>query len=248
MVAAAATAIYRGVIMAATLAQAAFGAAAGASAMAILGPVGMAVAALAVGYAIGTWIDNMTGASDAISDWLLDITGVTAELEKLDEAYRKTIKTRGEVKAFESLEKAAEARGMSVDQFVNTRSSEIAQEQTAQRLGLSQDEIKRRLLTGEDVYKELTGPAPGADMAAGGIDAASTGEADKAKAAANMQADAFEQALSRAGEAPSGGAKPTKINATFKVDQQQLAQLIKDAEMQAGALDFEADLGGAGGF
>ena len=236
--------VYRGVIMAASLAQAAFSAVAAGGALAFLGPAGLVIAVAAAAYALGSYIDKVTGASDAISDWMLDITGVTAELEKLDEAYRKTIKTRGQVAAFGDLEEAAAAQGMSVTAYAEQRATKIAGESTAQRLGLSKDEIKRRLMAGEDVYKELSGPPKPPADAADGVVAAADGEANKGKAAARQQQDAFEQALLAA----DGKGKPIQLNVTTKIGDEEVAKLMKTLEAQAASLDFEADVGALGEF
>lgn len=234
--------VYRGVLLAAAAAQALFSGAAGMSAFALLGPAGLVLAALAVGVAVGRWIDNMTGASDAIADWLSDITGLTAELNQLDEAYRKTLKTRGQIARFDGVEAAAKARGMTVAEHVEERATKIASESTAKRLGLSKDEIARRLIAGEEIYKELAPKGPEAGAQA--VQAKAAGEADKSKAAERAQADAFEAALQRADEQ----GRPVKFQANLKIDSQQVASVMKEAQRQGDALDFEADLGVAGGF
>lgn len=49
---------------------------------AALGPAGFVAAAFAAGYAIGTLIDKYTGASDAVADWLANLTGLNDQLER----------------------------------------------------------------------------------------------------------------------------------------------------------------------
>lgn len=215
----------------------------GAMGAAILGPVGFVAAAAAAGLAIGTFIDQTFGISDAMSDWLLDITGVTEELNKLDAAYRKTVKTRGQVAAFDDFEAAAKAQGMTVTAFADKRAKEIAGEQTAQRLGLSENEIKQRLLSGRDVYAEL---APGPEAAADGVVAQQDGEVGKGNKQAKQQEDAFTAALNRA-NGEEGNGKSANVRTTLKIDSQKVAEIVEQAKFDAGVLDFEADLSVAGG-
>lgn len=235
--------VYRATMAAVAIAQAAFGAIAGASSLAFLGPVGLVVAVGAAAYALGSWLDEMTGASDAIADWMADISGLTAELNKLDEAYRKTIKTRGQVRAFDSIDAAAKAAGMTTGEYIQQRSSEIAGEQTAQRLGLDQSEIARRLATGEDVYKELSQPKPPAAATDGQVSKAD-GEANKAKAAQRQTEDAFASALQRADNA----GKPMKFEVKTYWDGQEVAKAVKKAQAGANADDFEVSTAVTGAF
>lgn len=219
----------------------------GAFAAAILGPVGFVAAAAAAGLAVGTFLDQRFGLSDMLSEWALEITGVTDELNKLDEAYRKTIKTRGQVATFGDLEEAAKAQGMSVTKYADMRAKEIAGQETAQRLGLSENEIKQRLLSGTDVYAELN--APGPEAAGGGIEAQNDGSVKKGDAQAKATGDALAEALDRAGAASgesTGGPKQAKF--TLNVDKAKVAEMVRQANMDTGALDFEADFGALGSF
>ena len=47
-----------------------------------LGKAGLLGAALAVGFAFGSWLDHQFGISDMLSKWLAQVTGVNKELEK----------------------------------------------------------------------------------------------------------------------------------------------------------------------
>lgn len=51
----------------------------------LLGKAGLVAAAAAAGYAFGSWLDETFKLSDGIADLLADVTGLNAELEKLDE-------------------------------------------------------------------------------------------------------------------------------------------------------------------
>lgn len=67
---------------------------AGAS-LALLGPAALVVAVGAAAVAIGIFLDNTFGLSDGLANLLLDVTGVTDELAKLDDAYTKDATSRG---------------------------------------------------------------------------------------------------------------------------------------------------------
>lgn len=79
----------------ATAVMAIFAAVSAKAALALLGPAALVVAAGAAGFALGSFLDDTLGLSDGLANLLLDITGVTDELAKLDKAYNKTVAKRG---------------------------------------------------------------------------------------------------------------------------------------------------------
>ena len=204
---------------------------------AILGPV-VAVGALA--YLLASAADEYWGISDAMADYFVSLTKEGQAVEKLNEAYRTTLKVRGQIAAFDSLQAAAESQGKNVLDYAEEKASTIAGETRAQQLGLSKAEIKRRLLEGEELYQKAdfakVNPETGGTEA---IVSVKNGQADKAKAAADTQADAFEAALARNEKA----GKPVKFQANLVIDKQQIAKVVKEAQASADAMDFEADFG-----
>jgi len=229
---------YRAAMMLAAVAQGAFSAVVSAGALAFLGPAGLVVALGAVVYGLTRWIDNLTGATDALADFFGWVTGSTKELNELDDAYRKTLKTRYKARAYDSLAEAAKDANMSTEAYASQRAKKIAGEQTAKALGLSESEIKRRLLEGEDPYKELAKKAVPPAAAADGQVAAATGEANKAKAQAQLQGDATAAALERV---QGGGGKPIQLNVTTKLGDQEIANLNKLVANAEAAANFQVD-------
>lgn len=231
---------YRGAVIAVTLAQRAYAAGAVIARAATAHPV---AAAALLGVALGTAIDQYFGISDAMADYFVSLTKEGQAVEKLEKAYRKTLKVRGQIAAFDSIEAAAKAQGKNVLDYADERATKIAGEQRAQELGLSKEEIKRRLLEGQEVFQNADYDRVEAEAGVEVIRTAQNGEADKAEAAKQAQADAFEQALARANK----GGKPIRFQANLNIDKKQVAQLVKEADAELDALDFEADLGMAGG-
>jgi len=228
---------YRAALLIAAVAQGAFSAVVSVGALAFLGPVGLAVGLAAVGVALAGWLVRVAGGESVLQRFFNKVVAGTHDISKLDEAYRKTLETRDQARAFSNLEEAAKAEGMSVEDYANKRAKKISGEKTAQALGLSEGEIKRRLLAGEDVYKEIAKKATPAAAAADGQVAAANGEANKAKAQAQLQGDATADALERAQK----GGVPVKLNVTTKIGGEQVANWQKEVEASIAAANFEID-------
>lgn len=240
MVARTAMLAYHGAVLAVNLAQKAFAAGSILMKAATAHPL---AAAAALGLTLGTVIDQYLGISDAMADYFVSLTKEGKAVAKLEEAYRKTLKVRGQIAAFDSIEAAAKAQGKNVLDYADERASKIAGESQAKALGLSKEEVKRRLLEGEEIYQKKDYDKVEAEQGVEVIRTAANGEADKQKAAVSAQADAFEAALMRAEKA----GKPVRFEANFNVDKQRMAQMVKEANMSADALDFEVSTELVGG-
>lgn len=93
-----------------------------------LGLAGLIVTAGLVGYELGTLIDEFFGVSDATADWLANVTGLNAELEKLDELNGGRTNKRGQAAAVgssEALAQIAASQGLSVEQYQAKRIAEL---------------------------------------------------------------------------------------------------------------------------
>lgn len=121
-----------------------------------LGQAGLVAAAAYVGWEIGSWIDEMTGASDAIADFLTKIIPANEELQKLNALSGGLTNKRGADKL--TVGGAAKAAGLGRDEFLNTRARELAGTSTARKYGITQADIRSRLASGEDVFAK-TGSA-----------------------------------------------------------------------------------------
>lgn len=70
----------------------------------LLGKLGLLSAAFGVGFGIGKYIDSVTGASDKTAEWLVSLTGINEQHDRLDERNKKKAVTGRK----EELERARE--------------------------------------------------------------------------------------------------------------------------------------------
>lgn len=236
---------YRGVLMVVKGTQMAMAASSALMNTAILGPVGLLVAAAAAGVAFGMWLDETYGLSDGLQDLIGDITGLNAELDALDKAAGGRTKKRGA--EFLATEVVAEQAGTSTKDFIDKRAKEIAQSESAKRKGLTEETIRARLAKGEDVFsgaskeapKPATAAAGGAARAEGGREAARTARAEKGALSQEKMAKLQAQQLA---ELKKLAAKNPELK--LNVDGRNFAEIVGKTQNEAAAGIF----GGTPGF
>lgn len=209
-------------------------AASGTAASAAMLPILAILGALAVGFALGTLIDEWLGWSDAIS-------GVNKHLRMTEEELNKINLTKKRGANFAKLEEAAKKRNLSVSKFLDVRSGEIAKESTSKRLGLSQEVIRERLEAGQDVF---TGGGK-EKLATSGISARKDGQLEDSSGKQTDQKNAFLGAMAEHSQ-KQRSVKGGKTEIVLKVGEEEIAKAVAKGKAALEGLDWEAASVGTG--
>ena len=212
---------------------AAVGTAASAGAMAILGPVGIAAAAIAAGVAFGQWMDKDGG-------WTDKLFGFNQQLYKTEEELNKLGLTgkRGAPKVGD-LEAVAKQRGMTKSKFIDVRSGELAGEQGASGRGLTKEVIAARMAEGGGDYLRDLSKLEMEKFGTSGIAAKKDGKLNDSDRTSDAARDAFAGALADHANKQRSKKGKQVLEVNLKIGDTDLATEVEDAQRTLAALDYE---------